>query len=101
MAETNKLRTGIVFGIVIFCLFSLWVLSPNPDHLSTPKQDESTLCNTDTYNKGQWVNQDIGITGQSIEAIEKQAGYHCPWDFAHRCFRREKENGEFNRSKAM
>lgn len=59
------------------------------------------MCESDSFNQGKWVQQTIGLQSHSIDGLSSYAGYHCNWDFPHRCYRRVDNEGEFNRSKAM
>jgi hypothetical protein len=107
-------------GLGITCLFSLWVLTRQSTSLSpvittatTNKQPKNvdimyqelpagkTMCSSDAFNNGSWVHQSIGLESNTIDGISSYAGYHCNWDFPHRCYRRTSQLGEFNRSKAM
>lgn len=114
-----RTKTFIVTGLSLTCLISLWLLTGTTTELSkvnventhplTNERDvlyrdlprNKDLCTFESYNVGQWVHQSIGLESHSIEGINQYAGYHCNWNFPHRCYRREEPVTEFNRSKAM
>lgn len=108
-----KSKTIIVFSLSFTCLISLWTLTTtNPNHQSKGTDNSQldilyqelpenrNICTSDSYNKGKWVKQVIGLTSQSMDGISEHAGYYCNWDFPHKCYRRQ-DPVEFNRSKAM
>jgi hypothetical protein len=114
-----RTKTYIVTGLSLTCLISLWLLTGTTSDLYTldnkniqsstkerdvlyrPLPKNKDLCSSESYNSGQWVHQSIGLESHSIEGINQYAGYHCNWDFPHRCYRRQEPITEFNRSKAM
>ena len=109
--ESSKIKVYFAIGLSITGLITLWlvnstssVIAPLSPAVVTTNDNGNILyqgknmCTPDSYNEGKWVQQTIGLESNSIEGIESYAGYHCDWDFPHRCFRRE---GEFERSKAM
>jgi hypothetical protein len=114
-----RLKTYIITGLSLTCLVSLWFLTGTTTdlyNLNTNKKLSSTkerdvlfqdfpknkeLCTSESYNSGQWVHQSIGLESHSVEGINRHAGYHCNWEFPHRCYRRQEPITEFNRSKAM
>lgn len=110
----SELKKYIVVGLSATCLFSLWLLSntssivteqnSHPDNLDSLYQQYPSgknICTVDSFNTGRWVHQDIGLESHSIDGLSSYAGYHCNWDFPHRCYMRSDQPGEFNRSKAM
>lgn len=113
--EVKKLKTLIIAGISVTCLLTLYILtSPSPvienrvserrenvDVLYQDYPQVNNLCTTDSFNSGEWVHQSIGLESHSVEGLSSFAGYHCNWDFAHRCYMRSDPVSEFNRSKAL
>lgn len=112
----SELRKFIVVGLSATCLLSLWILSNTTSLVSQPRTQQAqdnidilyqpfpegrNICTIEGLNKGRWVHQDIGLESHSIDGINSFAGYHCNWDFPHRCYRRTEPYTEFNRSKAM
>ncbi|KAG2231457.1 GDSL/SGNH-like acyl-esterase family found in Pmr5 and Cas1p-domain-containing protein [Thamnidium elegans] len=109
-----ELKKFIVVGLSATCLFSLWLLSntnsivteqtsntDNQDILYQEYPSSKNICTVDSFNTGQWVHQDIGLESHSIDGLSSYAGYHCNWDFPHRCYMRSDQPEEFNRSKAI
>lgn len=112
-----KTQTYAVTGISIACLLTLWMMSSSNTKVALVLEttndvpDQSTdilyqqfpkdkkLCSSDGFNKGKWVHQSIGLESQNIDGMNNFVGYHCNWDFPHRCYRRPQP--EFNRSKSM
>ncbi|KAL7308733.1 DNA-directed DNA polymerase [Mucor circinelloides] len=112
-------QTYAVTGISIACLLTLWMLSSSntrvalvpetvkivPDqhrdvlYQQLPK--DKNLCSSDDFNQGKWVHQSIGLESQNVDGINNFVGYHCNWDFPHRCYRRQEPASEFNRSKSI
>lgn len=113
--KPHKLKTLIIAGTSVACLFTIYLLSSsspvtennatqtkeNVDILYQDYPQGKNLCTADSFNSGKWVHQSIGLESPSIDGISSYAGYHCNWDFPHRCYRRTDQAGEFNRSKAM
>jgi hypothetical protein len=114
--EPLRRKTYLIVGISVTCLLSLWMLSStssvisntntavhkdNVDILYQELPQGKNICHSDDFNQGKWVHQSIGLESHSIEGFNSHAGYHCNWDFAHRCYRRTNQLGEFNRSKTM
>lgn len=114
-----KRKNYLFAGLSITCLISLWMLSSSSNVITTPKnilkkqqphnsdvmyQDSPAgkqLCSSDDFNNGSWVHQSIGLESNTVDGISSFAGYHCNWDFPHRCYRRSDPVIEFNRSKTM
>lgn len=116
---SSRSQVYAVTGIGIACLLTLWLLSSSntkvalvPDNTSDipgherdvlyreiPK--DKKLCSSDSFNKGKWVHQSIGLESQDVAGINNFVGYHCNWNFPHRCYRRSEPASEFNRSKSM
>ncbi|KAI8367113.1 GDSL/SGNH-like acyl-esterase family found in Pmr5 and Cas1p-domain-containing protein [Blakeslea trispora] len=106
-----KAQTYSIVSLSVVGLMSLYLLSGERsstqsrssvvDVLYRPIPKDQTLCSTDTFNQGKWIHQSIGLESNSIEGINAYSGYHCIWDFPHRCYRRKEPVTEFNRSKAM
>ena len=105
-----KAQTYSVVILSVVGLMSLYLLSGKSstesrstlvDVLYRPIPKNQTLCSTDTFNQGRWIHQSIGLESHSVDGINAYSGYHCNWDFPHRCYRRTEPATEFNRSKAM
>lgn len=104
LEEPPRIKSLLVAGTSVACLLTLYILSNSSTQTRDLFQDdpkENNLCTSETFNTGQWVHQSIGLESHSIEGLSSFAGYHCNWDFAHRCYMRSDHISEFNRSKAM
>lgn len=69
--------------------------------MMTLPPDSDNLCTSDAYNVGKWVKKPVKLSSEDPKGVEKAAGYHCSWNFPHKCYRRLDEKGEFNRSVRM
>jgi hypothetical protein len=113
--STSRQRVYIIAGLSITSLCALWLVTSSSSTMSSSLpvtqhyHDDldilyqefpqgKNICESDSFNQGKWVQQTIGLQSNSIDGVSAYAGYHCNWDFPHRCYRRE---GEFDRSKAM
>ncbi|KAI9313118.1 GDSL/SGNH-like acyl-esterase family found in Pmr5 and Cas1p-domain-containing protein [Dichotomocladium elegans] len=75
---------------------SSYTASLEPMGVELP-EDIETLCTSETYNQGEWIREPI--KAETTSDIETVAGYHCPSNFPHKCYRRGDERpSEFNRS---
>ncbi|KAI8970384.1 GDSL/SGNH-like acyl-esterase family found in Pmr5 and Cas1p-domain-containing protein [Mycotypha africana] len=126
--DSSKLKTYLIAGISVICLVTLYMLTSNTiptpvniaDQLNQPSDinkytsiDENNsdvlyqsfskhqnICTSDSFNEGKWIHQSVGLDSYTVDGINSYSGYHCNWDFPHRCYRRDSP-AEFNRSKAI
>ncbi|KAG2237604.1 hypothetical protein INT48_004507 [Thamnidium elegans] len=96
----NKQRnTKYIYIVSIFGCIILWITVYTPTPLlkieytdRQPISQDSSLCTPELFNQGRWIYDPIDIESPTNQTqFAKAAGYHCLKKFAHRCFRRGKD----------
>ncbi|KAI8387428.1 hypothetical protein BD560DRAFT_486284 [Blakeslea trispora] len=101
-SNSQKEKSRLIYVISIFGCLALWITVYNqhtafsnlPSEIITSELNETRpLCTPKTFNSGRWIHSPLSLeTPFTATDIAHVAGYHCLKKFAHRCFRRPRQN---------